>query len=144
MRIKSKKPVKQRSALRKIKNHQVSKIFTIPLDEPMQAQYGVKRMPLRIGDSVRIESGEFEGIEGSILSIDKKKRRVTIEEATLQKRDGSNYFVPVAISKLTLTKFETKKAKKKIDAWREDRMIGRKEKLEEILPTAPKKVKGGK
>ncbi len=144
MRITSKKPGKQRRALHKVKNHQVSKLFTIPLDEALQAQYGVKRMPLRIGDSVRIESGEFEGIEGSILSLDKKKRRVTIEEATLEKRDGSNYYVPIAVSKLILTKFENKKAKKKVDPWREDRMMGRKEKLEEILPMAPKKEKGGK
>ncbi len=144
MRITSKKPGKQRRALQKIKNHQVSKLFTIPLDEALQAQHGVKRMPLRIGDSVRIESGEFEGIEGSILSLDKKKRRVTIEEATLQKRDGSNYYVPIAVSNLILTKFENKKAKKKVDPWREDRMMGRKERLEEIIPTAPKKDNGGK
>ncbi len=144
MKVKSKKPVKQRNALRNVKNHQVSKLFTVPLDEGLQIEHGVKRMPLRVGDSVRIISGEFEGIEGKLLSIDKKTRKVTIEEATLQKRDGSNYYVPIAVSKLILTKFEEKKAKKKIDSWRLERMMDRKMKLEEDISSSPKKTKGVK
>jgi large subunit ribosomal protein L24 len=144
MKVGSTKPSKQRNALRKVKNHQVNKLFITRLDEALQAEYGVKRMPLRVNDSVKIISGEFEGIEGKVLSIDKHKRRVTIEEATLQKRDGSNYYVPVAVSKLVLTKFETKAAKKKVDPWREDKMMGRKLKLETLDQGAPKKTKGDK
>ncbi|WP_457558096.1 50S ribosomal protein L24 [Candidatus Harpocratesius sp.] len=139
VRVKSKKPSKQRNALRKIKNHQVSKLFTVRLDENLQAEYGVKRLPVRKNDSVRIISGQFEGIEGKVLDILKKARKVTIEEATLQKRDSSNYFVPVPISKIVITKF----GEKKMDPWRE-KMIDRKEKLEVVTSTSPKKGKSSK
>ena len=139
VRVKSKKPSKQRNALRKVRNHQVSKLFTVPLDENLQTEWGIKRLPVRKDDSVRIISGEFVGIEGKVLEIHKKVRKVTIEEATLQKRDGSNYFVPIPVSKILLTKF----GEKKMDAWRE-KMIDRKEKLELVESRSPKKVKGGK
>jgi large subunit ribosomal protein L24 len=139
VRVKSKKPSKQRNALRNVKNHQVSKLFTVPLDENLQVEWGVKRLPVRKDDSVRIIAGEFVGIEGKVLEIHKKTRKVTIEEATLQKRDGSNYYVPIPISKIILTKF----GEKKMDAWRE-KMIDRKEKLATVDSLSPKKKKGGK
>ena len=113
VRIKSKKPKKQRRALRNIKNHQVSNLFTAPISEALQEVYGIKRIPVRVGDSVQIIKGEFQGIEGKVLSLDKRTRRLTIEEATLQKRSGKN------------------------------RMIERKEKLELIESVAPKKEKKG-
>ncbi|MHA1776270.1 MAG: 50S ribosomal protein L24 [Promethearchaeota archaeon] len=139
VRVRSKKPSKQRNALRNIKNHQVSKLFTVGLDENLQAEYGIKRLPVRKNDSVRIISGQFEGIEGKVLDIFKKSRKVTIEEATLQKRDSSNYFVPIPISKIVLTKF----GEKKMDPWRE-KMIDRKEKLEIAESISPKKAKSKK
>ena len=142
VRVLSKKPGKQRKALYKVKHHQASKLFTAPLDTSLQEVYGVKRLPVRVDDSVRIVAGEFEGIEGKVLSCNKKTRRLTIEEATLQKRSGENYYVPVSISKIIITKLETKRAKRKVDPWRE-RIMDRKMKMEEIKSVSPKK-KGGK
>lgn len=139
VRVNSKKPRKQRSALQKVKNHQVSKLFTAPIDESLQEIYGIKRIPVRVGDSVRIIKGEFVGIEGKVTSMNKKTRKLIIEEATLQKQSGENYFVPISVSNIIITKFETEKAGKKIDPWRENRIIERKEKLDLIESLAPKK-----
>lgn len=139
MKVNSKKPTKQRNALRKVMNHQTHKLFTVKLDDALQAEYGVKRLPLRKDDSVRVISGEFEGIEGKILSVNKKTRKVTIEECTLEKKDGSNYYLPIPVSKLVLTKLAT--VKNKVDPWRL-KVIERKQKLD-IVGEAPKK-KGGK
>ena len=138
MYIKSKKPSKQRQALYNVKNHQVSKLFTVPLDEALQEEYGIKRLPLRKDDYVRVISGEFNGIEGKVLSVSKVSRKITIEECALQKKDGKNYNVPISVSKVVLTKFAMKK--NKLDPWRE-KMIERKSKLE-LAESAPKK--GGK
>lgn len=143
VRVQSKKPRKQRNALLKVKNHQVSKLFTAPMNEALQEVYGIKRIPVRVGDSVRIVKGEFVGIEGKITSINKKTRKLIIEEATLQKRSGENYFVPISVSNVIVTKFETDKAGNKIDPWRENRIIERKAKLELIESKAPKKQKSG-
>ncbi len=138
MKIRSKKPSKQRNALRKVMNHQTSKIFTVRMDDTLQGEYGIKRLPLCKDDSVRVIAGEFDGIEGKILSLNKKTRRVTIEECTLEKKDGSNYYVPISVSKLVLTKLATEK--NKVDPWRL-KIIERKQKLE-VVGGGPKK--GGK
>ena len=142
VRVNSKQPRKQRRALQNLKNHQVSKIFTAPLDESLQEVYGIKRIPVRVGDSVRIVRGEFVGVEGKVNSLNKKTRRLIIEECVLQKKSGENYFVPIAVSNVLITKFETEKAGK-IDPWRETRIIERKEKLDLLESQAPKKNKGG-
>ena len=136
MKVKSKKPRNQRNALRDVKNHQRSKLFTVALDVSLQEEWGIKRLPLRKDDFVRVSSGEFDGIEGKVLSLNKKSRRVTIEECTLQKKDGSNYYVPISVSKLIITKFASKK--NKIDPSREA-IIDRKMKLEIVEEGSPKK-----
>lgn len=122
-----------------VKNHQVSKLLTAPIDESLQEIYGIKRLPVRVGDSVKIIKGEFVGIEGKVNSVDKKRRRLIIEEATLQKKSGENYFVPISVANIVITNLETEKAGKKVDPWREERIIERKEKLELIESQAPKK-----
>lgn len=137
MKIISKKPRVQRKNLFNPKNHQVSKLFTIPLDESLQEEWGIKRIPVRKDDFVRVVRGEFAGIEGKVLSILKSERKITIEECTLQKKDGSNYYVPISVSNVRLMKFHMKK--NKMDPWRQ-KMMDRKEKLE--LVESPKK--GGK
>ena len=137
MKINYLRPSKQRKALYNLKNHQASKLFTVPLEESLQEEWGIKRMPLRKDDFVRVVKGEFDGIEGKVLSVDKSTRKITIEECTLQKKDGSNYNVPISVANVLLTKFGMKK--NKMDPWRE-KIIERKQKLEEVA--APKK--GGK
>lgn len=138
MKIDSKKPRMQRKALYEVKNHQVSPLMTVSLDKSLQEEYGVKRIPLRKEDFVRVVKGEFNGIEGKVLSLDKKTRKITIEECTLQKKDGSNYYVPISVANIVITKFTMKK--NKLDAWRQ-KMIDRKQKLEEVSIDAKK---GGK
>ena len=71
MKVKSKKPGKQRKALYKYKNHQRSKLLTCRLADFIQEEFGIKKIPLRVGDSVRVCSGEFRDFEGEVLEITK-------------------------------------------------------------------------
>ncbi len=127
MSVKSKKPTKQRNAQRRAKYHQVHKLFTIPMDKTLQEEWGIKRIPLRKDDVVKVVKGEFEGIQGKILSIDKKTMTVTIEECTFEKKNGQTGYQKIHVSKLLLMKFADKKGK--IDSWRL-KIIQRKSKLE--------------
>ena len=54
MKIKSRQPRKQRKALFKYKNHQRSKLLTCKLAEFVQDEYGIKRIPLRVGERARL------------------------------------------------------------------------------------------
>ncbi len=131
LKVNSKNPKKQRNAVKKLKNHQVSKLFTVPLSKELQAEWGIKRLPVRTGDTVRVVKGDFVDIEGEVLEKNKKNLTVTIEECTIEKRDGSEYSVPISVSKLLLTQFGGKKNRIE-DPWRRDKMIERKEKLVEL------------
>ena len=87
MKVKSKKPQKQRKALYNYKNHQRSKLLICRTADFLREEYGIKRLPLRTGDSVRVTKGEFKDFEGSVLEIT-KNLRAKIKEAVFNKSDG--------------------------------------------------------
>ena len=140
MKVKSKKPRKQRSALQKLKQHQLSKIFMVRLDEPLQEEWGIKRLPLRKDDEVRVIKNEMTDVEGKVLGLDRRTRTIQIEECTLEKKSGATYYIPISPSNVILTKL----GGKKMDPWRE-KIINRKQKLEiEVDTKKTGEKKGGK
>jgi len=102
-------------------------------------EYGIKRLPLRVGDSVRITSGEFKDFEGEVLEIT-KNLRVKVKEAVFDKTDGTQFHPSIHISKLVITKY--RKVGKRMDGWRAA-MIEKKSGFIEFEggPVAPKKTK---
>jgi large subunit ribosomal protein L24 len=121
MRVKSRKPSKQRKALFNHKNHQRSKLLSTRVADFLRDEYGIKRIPLRVGDHVRITRGEFSDFEGEVLEIT-KNQRAKIKEAQFDKTDGTQFHPPIHISNLVITKFTKEK---KMDPWRAN-MIERK------------------
>lgn len=121
MKVKSKQPRKQRKALYNYNNHQRSKMLSTRLADFLRDEYGIKRLPLRVDDQVRVCRGEFKDFEGSIIEI-LKNQRVKIKECTFEKTDGTQFHPTIHISNLVITKFTKEK---KMDPWRAD-MIERK------------------
>jgi len=122
MKVKSKKPKKQRKALFNYKNHQRSKLLRTRLADFLQEEYGIKTLPLRVGDQVQITRGEFRDFEGEVTEID-KNLRVKIKEAAFEKADGTEFNPGIHVSNLIITKF--KEEGKDMDPWRAH-MIDRK------------------
>jgi large subunit ribosomal protein L24 len=138
MKVASKKPGKQRKKLYNYKNHQRSKLLSTRVADFLRDEYGIKRLPLRVDDQVRITRGEFKDFEGTVLEIT-KDQRAKIKEAQFEKTDGTTFNPPIHISNLVITKFTKEK---KMDPWRA-KIIERKALYgfwEEEL-TAPKKEK---
>jgi large subunit ribosomal protein L24 len=138
MKVKSKQPRKQRKALYNFKNHERSKLFSTRVADFLREEYGIKKLPVRVGDSVRITRGEFKDFEGEVLEITKNVR-CKIKEAQFEKSDGTQFHPAIHVSNLIITKFAKEK---KLDPWRA-KMIERKALYgfyEEKL-TAPKKEK---
>jgi len=121
MKVKSKKPRKQRKVLYNYSNNQRSKLLSTRIADFLRDEYGIKRLPLRVGDHVRITRGEFADFEGEVLEIT-KNQRAKIKEAQLEKTDGTQFHPPIHISNLIITKFAKEK---KMDPWRAN-MIERK------------------
>lgn len=138
MKVKSKQPRKQRKALYNYKNHQRSKLFSTRVADFLRDEYGIKKLPVRVGDSVRITRGEFSDFEGEILEITKNVR-CKIKEAQFEKSDGTQFHPAIHVSNLIITKFAKEK---KLDPWRAQ-MIERKALygFYEAELTGPKKEK---
>ena len=121
MKVKSRKPSKQRKALFNHKNHQRSKLLSTRVADFLRDEYGIKRLPLRVGDQVRITRGEYSDFEGEVIEIT-RNQRAKIKEAQFEKGDGTQFHPPIRISNLVITKFTKEK---KMDPWRAN-MIERK------------------
>lgn len=114
MKVKSKQPRKQRKALYNYKNHQRSKLFSVRAADFLRDEYGIKKLPVRVGDSVKIVRGEFRDFEGEVLEVT-KDFRCKIKEAQFEKSDGTQFHPAIHVSNLVITKLAKEK---KLDPWR--------------------------
>lgn len=95
MKIKSKQPKKQRKFLYNAPLHLRQKIMSAPLSEDLRKKYGIKNMPIRTGDKVKIIRGDFKGHEGKVMNVDLRRYRINIEGATQKKVNGTEVFYPI-------------------------------------------------
>ncbi len=141
MKVKSIQPRKQRKALFNYRSYQRSKLLSTRLADFLREEYGIKKLPLRVGDQVRVLGGEFKDFEGEVIEV-MKNQRAQVKECVFDKNDGTQYHPSLHVSKLIITKFGDER---KMDPWRA-RIIERKALYgfgtEELK--APKKEKGEK
>ncbi|MBY9003626.1 MAG: 50S ribosomal protein L24 [Candidatus Lokiarchaeota archaeon] len=139
MKVKSVQPKKQRKALFNYRNDQRSKLLSTRVADFLREEYGIKKLPLRVGDQVRVLRGEFKDFEGEIIAV-VKNQRAQVKECVFDKNDGTQFHPSIHISKLIITKFGDER---KMDPWRA-RIIERKALYgfgtDELK--APKKEKG--
>ena len=98
----SKQPRKQRKALYNAPAHARGKHLSASLSKDLRAQLGKRSLPIRTGDKVSVVRGDFKGHEGEVLSVDYNSYKVTIEDVTLSKPDGTATFLPVDPSNLVI------------------------------------------
>ena len=72
------------------------------LSKDLRAKVGKRSLPIRTGDKVSVVRGDFKGHEGEVLSVDYTSYKVTIEDVTLSKPDGTATFLPVDPSNLVI------------------------------------------
>jgi len=68
----SSQPRKQRKALAEAPLHARWRFLNAKLSEDLQREYGVKRLPVRVGDTVVIMRGDWKGHEGKVVDVDLK------------------------------------------------------------------------
>lgn len=109
----SSKPRNQRVALLKAALHKRRKLLNARLSEDLISKLGVKRLPVRVGDVVRIVRGDWTGHEGKVVKVDLKRIRIHVEGVTMKKADGTPVYYPIHPSKVMIIKLDTS------DKWRE-------------------------
>ncbi|RLF04921.1 MAG: 50S ribosomal protein L24 [Thermoprotei archaeon] len=93
--------------------HQLSKQLVAPLSDELRREHKIKRIRVRKGDTVMIVRGSFAGLEGKVISVNVKKRRICVEGATRTKADGREVPVLIHPSKVVITKLDLSDEKRK-------------------------------
>ncbi len=126
----SRQPRKQRRAYFNAPLHARQKLVSAPLSPELREKYGVRSLPVREGDKVRIMRGDFRGHEGKVVKVDLKRVRVYIDGVTIKKAGGDTVFKPIHPSKIMIVELNLK------DEWRkrviERRAAGRRAVLERM------------
>jgi large subunit ribosomal protein L24 len=131
-----KNPGKQRQRLFNAPAHIRHKLMSAHLAPDLVKSHGVKSLPVRKGDTVRIMRGDHEGFEGKISTVDLANYRIFLEGLTREKVDGTVIFVSVHPSKVLIKTLNLD------DKWRK-RALQRKKPLEkrEEAPAVAKPAK---
>ena len=95
-------PRKQRKARYNAPAHARGKYLSASLSKELRDKVGSRTLPIKSGDKVRVLRGDFKGHEGEVLTVDYGSYKVTIEEVTLSKPDGTATFLPVDPSNLVI------------------------------------------
>jgi len=127
-----KKPTKQRKMLYQAPDHIRHRLFAAPISPELKASQGVKAIPVRSGDAVRIVRGDHKGFEGKVTRIDRKKYRIYVEGLTREKVDGTTVFIPIHPSKVMITNLNLE------DKWRKKILEMKKEAQKKVEETAEK------
>lgn len=134
MKLKSKKPSKQRKFLYTAPLHIRRKILSAHLSKELQKQYKCRALPIRKGDEVEIMRGEFKKKTGKISRVDYKKYKVYIEGITRKRTVGTDVQVPIHPSNLKIINLNLEdKMRRKI--------LDRRVKIKEIKTGKEKKQK---
>lgn len=132
----STQPKVQRKRLYTMPNHLRHRLFNAPLSSELREKYGVKRLPVRVGDIVRIMRGDFTGTEGKVVNVDLKRIRIFVEGVQIKKADGTPVYYPIHPSKVMIVKLDLS------DKYRL-RIIERRKARTEITGESKEKEQGG-
>lgn len=101
--MKTTQPRKQRKLLFNAPAHIRYKMFSAPLSPSLRASHNANSLPVRTGDTVRVMRGDRKGLEGKVMSVDRRKYRINVEGITREKVDGTAIQIPIHPSKVMIT-----------------------------------------
>lgn len=107
-------PRKQRRKVELSPMHAHRTLLKCRLDEFLQEEYGLRSLPVKKGDLVKIMRGQFRDTEGKVMRVDHKNVRVHLDSATVTKSDGKEASAPIHPSNLMLVKLELNEERKKL------------------------------
>ncbi|AFZ71087.1 ribosomal protein L24p/L26e, archaeal/eukaryotic [Caldisphaera lagunensis DSM 15908] len=93
--ISSSIPKKQRKYLFNMPLHLRHKLVTVKLSKELRNKFGIRNLPVKVGDKVRVVKGTHKGKTGKVTEVDLKRLFVKIEGIKRKKADGTE--IPVKI-----------------------------------------------
>lgn len=95
-------PRKQRKYRHNAPLHVKHKFLSAPLSEELRKKHTIHSLPVRSGDEVKIMRGTFAGQKAKVMDVQVNKERVTLENITRKKADGTKLNVYFNPSKLQI------------------------------------------
>ena len=83
--------------------------MSAPLSKEQRAEHGIRSLPIRINDEVRVTRGKNKGKEGKVVSVYRKKYVIHVERVTREKVSGASVPVGIDASKVEITKVSLNK-----------------------------------
>jgi len=106
----SKKPNKQRKAVYEMKLHLLSRNVKCILSKPLRKSEKKRNTTVRTGDKVKIMRGSNKGKSGKVVSLNRKRGFVYIENISRKKADGKEVQLPFRASNLMIIELTEKRA----------------------------------
>ena len=100
---------KQRKYLYNLPLHTKRKQLSVHLSKPLREKHGVRAVPVRVDDKVRVLRGSHKGKEGKVKSINLKNLKITVEKIEHPKREGGASPYPLSPSNLMITELKSEK-----------------------------------
>jgi large subunit ribosomal protein L24 len=121
----SSKPTKQRKMLFNAPYHLRRKMLTAMVSEEITKEYGIKRIEVKKGDTVKVMRGDNVGFEGKVAQVNTKTGRIAIEGLTRKKADGTPVYIWIHASKVMITKLDLSDNKRKASIERKVKQVSK-------------------
>ncbi|KAF2447810.1 ribosomal protein L24 [Karstenula rhodostoma CBS 690.94] len=89
-------------------------IMSAPLSKELREKHNVKSIPVRKDDEIMIVRGTNKGREGKITSVYRLKYALHINGVVREKSNGQSVPIPIAASKVVITKLKLDKDRENI------------------------------
>jgi len=111
--VRSVQPRKQRKYVYNAPSHILKKLMSAPLTKELRKQFGKRNLTVRVGDTIKITTGQFKGIIGKVERVNLQKQRLFIAGAEQVKSNGQLAKYPIHPSNVTIVtpKLDDKKRK---------------------------------
>ena len=78
------------------------------LSKELKEKHGIKTLPVRLGDMVKVLRGDHKDKEGKVSAVDLKKMTIVVDGISVTKSDGTEVPRPIQPSNVMIMKLELK------------------------------------
>jgi large subunit ribosomal protein L24 len=97
---------KQRKYAHQAPNHVKHKLASSGLSKELRKQHGVRSLPVRKGDVVKVLTGQFKGKSGKVTKVSLAKTFAHVEGCAVKRADATEALYPIHPSNLQITSLD--------------------------------------
>ncbi len=105
-------PGKQRKAVYEADLRLQGSNMSAHLNKELRTKYGVRSVPVRVGDTVTVMRGDYVGKSGNVNQVDRKRNKVYVQGLMRKKTDGKEAFLAFRPSNVMITTIDAKDKKR--------------------------------